>query len=121
MPSVMQMLGWRLYFFTNERNEPIHVHCDKEKLFDISHVALNGHLLSFKINEISVTGDLASMSDVLARASKEQVANMIVDPVGVGFHWPALDEDLSVKGILRDLGIALPPAKAEMEEQAELV
>ena len=32
MPSVMQMLGWRLYFFANERNEPIHVHCDKAEI-----------------------------------------------------------------------------------------
>jgi hypothetical protein len=32
MPSVMQMLGWRLYFFANERNEPIHIHCDKAEV-----------------------------------------------------------------------------------------
>jgi hypothetical protein len=92
-----------------------------EKLFDISHVVLQGHLLSFKVNGIAVTCDLARISDVLAQANKEQVANMIVDPVGVGFHWPALDEDLSVNGILKDLGIALHPAAAAMEEWGELV
>jgi len=43
------------------------------------------------------------ISGVLAKASKEQLANMIVDPVGVGFHWPALDEDISINGILKDL------------------
>jgi hypothetical protein len=92
-----------------------------EKLFDISHVTLNGHQLSFQVNGIPVTCDLVKMSDILAKASKEQVANVIVDPVGVGFHWPVLDEDLSVNGILRDLGIKPSKSKTEVAEQAELV
>lgn len=92
-----------------------------EKLYEITDVALKGHLLSFKVNGVSVTCDLAKMSDVLAKASKEQVANMIIDPVGVGFHWPALDEDLSVNGILRDLGIELPTSKMVVTEHAEVI
>jgi len=92
-----------------------------EKLFEISHVTLKGHQLSFRVNGISVNCDLAKISDVLAQASAEQVANILVDPVGVGFHWPALDEDLSVNGILKDLGIKLHPPTVAMEEQAELV
>ncbi|MGH7450902.1 MAG: DUF2442 domain-containing protein [bacterium] len=92
-----------------------------EKLFEISDVALKGHVLSFKANGTSITCDLAKVSDVLAKASKEQVANMIVDQVGVGFHWPALDEDLSVNGILRELGVELPTSELEIEAHAELV
>jgi Protein of unknown function (DUF2442) len=93
-----------------------------ERLYDISDVALNGHILSFKVNGISVTCGLAKVSDVLAQATKEQIANMVVDPVGVGFHWPALDEDLSVNGLLRELGIKLPTAhKEERTQHAELV
>lgn len=29
MPTVLLILGWRVYFFSNERNEPIHVHARK--------------------------------------------------------------------------------------------
>jgi hypothetical protein len=29
MPTVLYVLGWRLFFFMNERNEPIHIHCEK--------------------------------------------------------------------------------------------
>lgn len=87
-----------------------------EKLFEISHVTLKGYQLSFKVNGTSVTCDLAEMSDVLAPAGEEQVANMIVDPVGVGFHWPALDEDLSVNGILKELGVALHSAPLAMKK-----
>jgi len=27
MPTILVMLGWRFFFYANERNEPIHVHC----------------------------------------------------------------------------------------------
>jgi hypothetical protein len=29
MPTILVILGWRLFFYSNEGNEPIHVHCQK--------------------------------------------------------------------------------------------
>ncbi len=29
MPTILVLLGWRLFFYANEGNEPIHVHCRK--------------------------------------------------------------------------------------------
>jgi hypothetical protein len=29
MPTILVMLGWRFFFYSNERNEPVHVHCQK--------------------------------------------------------------------------------------------
>lgn len=29
MPTKLVVLGWRLFFYANEGNEPIHVHCRK--------------------------------------------------------------------------------------------
>lgn len=29
MPTVLFILGWRLYFYANEYNEPIHIHAEK--------------------------------------------------------------------------------------------
>ena len=29
MPTVLMILGWRFFFYANERNEPIHIHCRK--------------------------------------------------------------------------------------------
>ena len=29
MPTILMMLGWRFYFYANERDEPAHVHCKK--------------------------------------------------------------------------------------------
>jgi hypothetical protein len=29
MPTVLVILGWRLFFFANESNEPVHIHACK--------------------------------------------------------------------------------------------
>ncbi len=29
MPTILVLFGWRLFFYANEGNEPIHVHCRK--------------------------------------------------------------------------------------------
>jgi Domain of unknown function (DUF4160) len=29
MPTILFLLGWRLFFYSNEGNEPIHIHAEK--------------------------------------------------------------------------------------------
>ena len=29
MPTILYVMGWRFFFYANEGNEPIHVHCRK--------------------------------------------------------------------------------------------
>ena len=29
VPTILRILGWRIFFYPNEGNEPIHVHCQK--------------------------------------------------------------------------------------------
>ena len=29
MPTILEILGWRLFFYSNEANEPIHIHARK--------------------------------------------------------------------------------------------
>ena len=29
MPTILLMLGWRLFFYANEGREPAHIHCQK--------------------------------------------------------------------------------------------
>jgi hypothetical protein len=54
--------------------------------------------------------DLKGISPRLLHSSSEQRAKYEVSPSGYGIHWPLIDEDLSVDGLL---GIAhSPPQKA---------
>jgi hypothetical protein len=29
MPTILFVMGWRFFFYSNEKNEPIHIHCQK--------------------------------------------------------------------------------------------
>ncbi len=29
MPTILMIFGWRFFFYANERNEPVRVHCRK--------------------------------------------------------------------------------------------
>jgi len=29
MPTILMVMGWRFFFFSNEGDEPIHIHCQK--------------------------------------------------------------------------------------------
>lgn len=53
---------------------------------------------------------LEEVSELLSKASKPERNNFVVSPSGYGIHWPLIDEDLSVDGLL---GIVhSPPDKA---------
>jgi hypothetical protein len=32
MPTVVYIFGWRLFFYSNEGNEPIHIHAEKAEM-----------------------------------------------------------------------------------------
>lgn len=32
MPTVLFIAGWRIFFYANEKNEPIHVHAEKAEM-----------------------------------------------------------------------------------------
>jgi len=32
MPTILLLAGWRLFFYSNEGNEPIHVHAEKGEM-----------------------------------------------------------------------------------------
>ena len=32
MPTILEILGWRLFFYSNEANEPIHIHARKAEI-----------------------------------------------------------------------------------------
>ena len=32
MPTILMILGWRFFFYSNEGNEPIHIHAQKAEM-----------------------------------------------------------------------------------------
>lgn len=54
-------------------------------------IVLNNQKYSFRISEIS---------EKLAKANDQERNNFKVSPSGYGIHWPTIDEDLSINGLL---------------------
>jgi hypothetical protein len=54
-------------------------------------VTIDGEQKRFKLKEISAALD---------KASEEERNNFEISPSGYGIHWPLLDEDISVGGLL---------------------
>jgi hypothetical protein len=54
------------------------------------------------LNTKAVLHQRLSSYKILSAASKENLQNYQLTGNGTGIHWPAIDEDLSLKGFLRD-------------------
>ena len=68
-----------------------------------------GTALVVKIDGEERRFDLRECSDALANASAEERETFEVSPSGYGIHWPLLDEDLSIDGLL---GVVHSPGQA---------
>ena len=71
-----------------------------DKAHDVSNVSVSGCLLHLDVNGQSYEIDLAKESQRLAHATQDQRERIEVSPSGYGIHWPAVDEDLSVDGLI---------------------
>lgn len=56
------------------------------------HLVVDGNAYSYELEKISAR---------LARATKVQRETFDVSASGYGIHWPLIDEDLSIDGLLR--------------------
>ena len=82
------------------------------KFHTIGKISFSGTQMTLEVDSRPVTVDLAKVSPRLAAATTGQRLNYEVSPSGYGIHWPDLDVDLSVDGLL---GIKHAP-KAKLTE-----
>ena len=67
MPTILEILGWRLFFYSNENNEPIHIHARKAEMECKYWIDVEG----FDIHEAYSSG--------LKTKDKRQVRRIIFD------------------------------------------
>ena len=58
--------------------------------------------LTLEIDGRKVSAEWRALSPRLAEAPQVAREAIEVSPAGYGLHWPLVDEDLSIDGILRD-------------------
>ncbi len=77
-----------------------------KKFHDISDPKFEDGYLVITIDGEPKRFPLKEVSPVLEKASDEERNNFEISPSGYGVHWPLLDEDISIDGLL---GIAHAP------------
>ena len=70
------------------------------KAHDVQNVAIEGAMIRLRVDGKDYEIDITKASNRLARATAEQRANFEVSPAGYGIHWPDVDEDLSIDGLI---------------------
>ncbi len=89
-----------LIFEGGLRIKAIHIHADMDMMLIV-------------LNNKRVMRRMISGSPRLAKATAEQLNNYRLIANGVGIHWPDLDEDMSLKGFLKEeLAQEFEPLKA---------
>lgn len=68
----------------------------------IEAIQFNQDFIILNIDGNELTIPLDQLSSRLKSASEIERALYKISPSGYGIHWPLIDEDLSIDGILRD-------------------
>lgn len=77
------------------------------KHHDVQKAQVSGGVLSAVIDGSPLSADLRSLSPLLSEATDEELQEFELSPSGYGIHWPRVDEDISIDGLL---GITHAPA-----------
>ena len=82
-----------------------------DKIHDIQNIKFDGDILIITVDGSEHRINICVHSTRLASSSADQRSNFTVSPSGYGIHWPDIDEDLSIDGLI---GIKhLPPAQQQ--------
>ena len=71
-----------------------------DRAHEVERVSFSGDRMLLSVDGREFEIDIARHSKKLAEASPAQRENFAVTPSGYGIHWPDLDEDLSIDGLI---------------------
>ena len=72
-----------------------------KKHHNVTNIRFDKHYLLLKVDGREYRIDLRQHSKKLASADERTKMNYEVSPSGYGIHWPELDEDLSIDGMIK--------------------
>ena len=71
-----------------------------DKAHNIQHVSFSGTIMHLRVDEKDYEIDMGAESERLRNATQKQRENFEISPAGYGIHWPDVDEDLSIDGLI---------------------
>jgi len=70
------------------------------KYHQVSGIEISSGMLHLTVDGTNIKKELEQISPALARASSAEQSEFEVSPSGYGIHWPLIDEDISIDGLL---------------------
>jgi hypothetical protein len=71
-----------------------------KKYHDIQNARIEHGVLTLIVDGKEVKKDISLVSELLSEATEEEKSTFEVSPSGYGIHWPLIDEDISIDGLL---------------------
>jgi hypothetical protein len=71
-----------------------------DRAHDIQQVCFTGTILRLRVDGREYQIDTTAVSERLRNATPEQREHVEISPAGYGIHWPDVDEDLSIDGLI---------------------
>ena len=71
-----------------------------KKCHNVEKLNFEGDILVLQVDEKKYKFKLSDISKKLANASNLEREKYEISPSGYGIHWPLIDEDLSIDGLL---------------------
>jgi hypothetical protein len=71
-----------------------------KKHHNVEEIRIENGILSLIVDGETIRRELKDISPILAAAGKEEQMKFEVSPSGYGIHWPLIDEDISIDGLL---------------------
>ena len=71
-----------------------------DKKHDVQGITFSGTTMLLRVDGKEYRIDVTKESGRLAKATQKQRENFEVSPAGYGIHWPDVDEDLSIDGLI---------------------
>lgn len=75
-------------------------HIEAMEAYKIKNIYFEQDNLVLILNDQKYLFKISEISDKLSKAEEKDRNNFQVSPSGYGIHWPSIDEDLSINGLL---------------------
>lgn len=90
-----------------------------KKIHEVEKIDLAGEFLLLSVDGRNYRILIADASERLAKATDAQRRFFRISPSGYGIHWPEIDEDLSIDGLIKTTQIYKTNSSAAILREGE--
>lgn len=71
-------------------------------IHNLSEIEFDGDYMYIKVDGRKIKIQISKVSQKLSMATEQERKIFKISPSGYGIHWPLIDEDLSIDGLLKN-------------------